>query len=60
MKIKKQNTQKSVIKRKLKFQDYKNCLEAAQIEEKKKKKKRAIYRKIKLKQIVLKNVKKNF
>ena len=60
MKIKKQNTQKSVIKRKLKFQDYKNCLEAAQIEKKKKKKKRAIYRKLKLKQIVLKNVKKNF
>ena len=39
MKIKKQNTQKSVIKRKLKFQDYKNCLEAAQIEKKKRKKK---------------------
>ena len=34
MKIKKQNAQKSVIKRKLKFQDYKNCLEAAQIENK--------------------------
>ena len=32
MKIKKQKVQKSVIKRKLKFEDYKNCLEAAQIE----------------------------
>ena len=27
---------KKVVKRKLKFQDYKNCLEAAQIENKKK------------------------
>ena len=27
-------TKKCVIKRKLKFQDYKNCLEAAQIEDK--------------------------
>ena len=27
-------TKKCVIKRKLKFQDYKNCLEAAQIERK--------------------------
>ena len=34
MKIKKKKTQKSVIKRKLKFQDYKNCLEAVQIENK--------------------------
>ena len=34
MKIGKQKAQKSVIKRKLKFQDYKNCLEAAQIENK--------------------------
>ena len=35
MKIKKAKaTKKCVIKRKLKFQDYKNCLEAAQIENK--------------------------
>ena len=35
MKIKKQKIQKKVcMKRKLKFQDYKNCLEAAQIENK--------------------------
>ena len=35
MKIKKaKGTKKYVIKRKLKFQDYKNCLEAAQIENK--------------------------
>ena len=34
MKIKKQKAQKSVTKRKLKFQDYKNCLEAAQIKRK--------------------------
>ena len=35
MKIKNQKTQKKcVIKRKLKFQDYKNCLEVAQIERK--------------------------
>ena len=33
-KIKKQKTQKSVIERKPKFQHYKNCLEAAQIENK--------------------------
>ena len=33
MKIKKQKAQKKcAIKRKVKFQDYKNCLEAAQIE----------------------------
>ena len=33
IKIKKaKGTKKCVIKRKLKFQDYKNCLEAAQIE----------------------------
>ena len=35
MKIKKQKTQKKcVIKRQLKFQDYKNCLEAPQIQNK--------------------------
>ena len=34
MMIKKQKAQKSVIKRKLKFEDYKNCLEADQIENK--------------------------
>ena len=34
MKIKKQKTQKCIIKRKLKFKDYKNCLETAQIENK--------------------------
>ena len=32
MKIKKQKEQKSVSKRKLKFQDYENCLETSQIE----------------------------
>ena len=33
MKIKKQkNTKKCFIKRKFKFQDYKNCLKAAQID----------------------------
>ena len=31
VKIKKQNAHKSVIKRKLKFEDYKNSLEATQI-----------------------------
>ena len=30
--IKKQKAQKSVIKRKLKFESYKNCLEATQLE----------------------------
>ena len=35
MKTKKvKSTNKCVIKRKLKFEDYKNCLEAAQIENK--------------------------
>ena len=34
MKIKKQKTQKNVIKIKRKFQDYKNCSEAAQVENK--------------------------
>ena len=34
MRIKNQKTQKSVIKRNLKFRDYKNCLEASQIENK--------------------------
>ena len=31
MKIKRQNTQKSVIKRKLKFEGYKHCFEATQL-----------------------------
>ena len=31
LKIKKQKAQKSVIKRKLKFENYKNCLEATQL-----------------------------
>ena len=34
VKIRKQKTQKSVIKRKLKFENYKNCLEATQLENK--------------------------
>ena len=34
MKIKRQKAQKSVIKRKLKFKDYKKCLKASQIENK--------------------------
>ena len=34
MKMRKQKVQKSVVKGKLKFQDYKNCLEPAQIENK--------------------------
>ena len=34
MKIKKQNAQKTVIKRKLKFENYKNCFEATQLENK--------------------------
>ena len=32
VKIKKQKTQKSVSKRKLEFENYKNCLEATQLE----------------------------
>ena len=34
MKIKKQKAKKCAIKRKLKFQDYKNCLEATQSDSK--------------------------
>ena len=34
VKIRNQKTQKSVIKRKLKFENYKNCLEATQLENK--------------------------
>ena len=34
VKIKKQKAQKSVIKRKLKFENYENCLEATQLENK--------------------------
>ena len=34
MKIKKQKAQKSVSLKQIKFQDYKNCLKAAQIENK--------------------------
>ena len=47
-------TEKCVIKRKLKFQDFKNCFEAAQIE-----KKINYLRKNKLMQIVLKRIKKD-
>ena len=47
-------TEKCVIKRKLKFQDFKNCFEAAQIE-----KKINYLSKNKLMQIVLKRIKKN-
>ena len=35
MRIKKQNPQKMSLKKNLKFEDYKNCLEKAQIENKK-------------------------
>ena len=56
MKMRKQKVQKSVVKGKLKFQDYKNCLEPAQIERKvkylEKKKFNA--------ETVLKKIKKNF
>ena len=34
MKMKKRKAKKCAIKRKLKFQDYKNCLEAVQVENK--------------------------
>ena len=34
MKIKKQKSEKTVIKWKLKFEDYKHCLEATQLENK--------------------------
>ena len=34
VKIKKQKAQRSVIKRKLKFENYENCLEATQLENK--------------------------
>ena len=34
VKIKKQKTQKSAIKRKLKFQNYKDCLELTQLQNK--------------------------
>ena len=46
------DTKKYFVKRKLKFEDYKNCLEAAQIESK-----RNHLEKIKLMQIVLKRIK---
>ena len=54
MKIKKKakDTKKCVIKRKIKFQDYKNCLEASQIERK------INYLRKEMMQIVLKNIKK--
>ena len=55
VKIKKLNTQKKfVIKRKRKFEDYKNCLKATQLEKKKKH-----LKKLKLTQRVLKKVIKN-
>ena len=47
-------TIKCFIKRQLKFQDYKNCVEAAQID-----RKINYLRKRKLMQIVLKKIKKN-
>ena len=53
MKIKKQKAQKEK-KRKLKFKDYKNYLEAAQIENK-----INHLEKIKLMQIILRKIKKN-
>ena len=34
MKIKKQNAQKSVVKRRLKFENYEDCLETTQLENK--------------------------
>ena len=49
MKTKRQKTQKSVSKKQLKIEDYKNCLQEAQIE------KKPIQKKINLMQIVLKN-----
>ena len=55
MKTKKpKGTKKCVIKRKLKFVDYKNCLEAIQLEIK-----QTIQKKIKLAQIALKKIMKN-
>ena len=48
------DTKKSFIQRKFKFQDYKNCLEVAQIENKINN-----LEKIKLMQIVLRKIKKN-
>ena len=48
------DTKKYFVKRKLKFEDYQNCLEAAQIESK-----TNHFEKIKLMQIVLKKIKNN-
>ena len=57
MKIKKaKGTKKYVIKRKFKFEDYKNCLKATKLEKKKIKKKQ---KKIKLTQEVLEKIIKN-
>ena len=57
MKIKKaKGTKKDVIKRKFKFEDYKNCLKATKLEKKKIKKKQ---KKIKLTQEVLEKIIKN-
>ena len=50
---KEKGTKRCVIKRKLKFQDYENCLKAVQIENKK-----SYLEKIKLMEIVLKKIKK--
>ena len=55
VKIKKQKTQKSVIKRKLKFENYKNSLEATQLDNKI----NYLEKKMKLAQIVLKKIIKN-
>ena len=57
MKIKKaKGTKKYVIKRKFKFEDYKNCLKATKLEKNKIKKKQ---KKIKLTQEVLEKIIKN-
>ena len=57
MKTKKaKGTKKYVIKRKFKFEDYKNCLKATKLEKKKIKKKQ---KKIKLTQEVLEKIIKN-
>ena len=54
VKIKKQRHKKCVIKGKLKFENYKNCLEATQLNNK-----TDIQEKIKLSQIFLKKIRKN-
>ena len=51
VKIKKQKVQKSVIKRKIKFKNYKNCLNATQLDHK-----ITYLEKMKLSQIILKKI----